>query len=192
MISIFKDKKVCRENEQKMVSFIKKPLNFRCLKVKENTNSSKIDFETCFTIKYPTTQHEYKTTSATISQQQEEPRYSKSGRILQKRVRDELSEFIPSEIVHAIDYDGELDILAVLYTRFTHNNHKANKYCISMYDNKSGREIRTFELDTAVSDTDSYEWNLFMDGLTVFCKYGCVGSGAVSNVFAYILEETCC
>ena len=127
----------------------------------DDDSSSKINFETCFTIKY------IQQNRPSTTQQPQQPKYSKSGRLLQKRILHEASESLPSEIIHAIDYEDELDLLVVLYTQMSHDVHKDNKYCVSLYDNKSGCQLRTFQLDDIdVSDEETFEWNLFMDGLT--------------------------
>ena len=174
---------------------------FRCLKIvkdvpiKTNSNNnqkdilSKIDFKTAFTIKY--SQQQDKPSTTTTPKQQDEPQYSISGRLLQKRILHEASELLPSEIIHAIDYEDELDILAVLYTHTSHDIHKNDKNCISLYDNKSGHQLRTFEMvGVDVSDEETFEWNLFIDGLTIIGRYGLAGCNASksSYVFSYLLQ----
>ena len=73
----------------------------------------------------------------------------------------------------------------------SHDVHKDNKYCVSLYDNKSGCQLRTFQLDDIdVSDEETFEWNLFMDGLTILGRYGLAGSCSFksSYVFSYLLQ----
>lgn len=93
---------------------------------------------------------------------------------------------IPSEIVHSLDYDGDLNVLAVLYTDITTSSQE-NKYVIGLYDNETGIEIRHTELDKMVSDHDEHEWNLFFDGLLLVCTLKMIGSGGATVIYMYHL-----
>lgn len=115
-------------------------------------------------------------------------RRSRSGRMY-KPTQPSKSTSLPSEIVHSLDYDDDLNILAVLYTHATAVTSQANKYMIGLYDNESGAEIRRKELDTTVSDKDEHEWNLFFDGFLMVCTLKLIGSRGKTIVFMYQMFE---
>jgi len=150
----------------------------RCLKLIED-NEGKIDFDTCYTIKYG---QEF------IQKQRPKQRRSKSGRVYKPIVSQDCTA-LPSEIIHALDYDNDLDILAVLHTHVTVDGRQS-KYAVSLYDNSNGDVIRTFFLEVEHSDKDAHDWNIFVNDSLLICTLRIVGRSLNRNtVFVYSFVE---
>ncbi|XP_066929370.1 DDB1- and CUL4-associated factor 17-like [Clytia hemisphaerica] len=153
----------------------------KCLKIVDNSKRQSIEFKTCFTINYSTPQM--------TQNENAPPRYSRSGRAYKKVIIPQ-EQALPSEIVHSLDYDRELDILAVLYTRYVASDVESNKYVISLYENQTGREIRNIVLPPSVSDSDAYDWSVFFEDMLLVCCMGEIGGNRQTNtVFVYSLQE---
>ena len=151
-------------------------LFYRCLKI-SNSIDKCVSFDTCFSIQYGGNAAELRTA---------QKKRSRSGRVYKHVKTEDLSD-LPSEIVHALDYDNALDLLVVLHTRLK-GKISDNTYAVTLYDNLSGDEIRTFDLETEISDSDLYDWNIFFNDLMVICTLKRVGSGrTVDNIFTYLL-----
>ena len=142
-------------------------------------SKGEIHFDACYTIQY---------SQEFIQKQRPKQRRSKSGRVYKPIVSQDCTA-LPSEIIHALDYDNDLDILAVLHTHVT-GDGRQNKYAISLYDNSNGDAIRTFFLDVEYSDHDAHDWNIFVNDSLLICTLRPVGRNFNMNmVFVYSFIE---
>ena len=115
-------------------------------------------------------------------------RKSRSGRVY-KPTQGEDKSLLYCKIVHSLDYDDELKILAVLYTRVNKSRQEKDHYVIGLYDNENGEEIRCIELQQAVSDKDDHEWNLFFNDYLLICTLKHFGARGTTTVFIYQMFE---
>ena len=90
---------------------------------------------------------------------------------------------LDSQIIHAVDYDDVLDILAVLHTKICIGIE--DSYVIGFYDNQNGKLVSEVYLKEKVSD--GHLWNSYMSQFVVICVMGLVGYCGKSKYFIYQL-----
>ena len=112
------------------------------------------------------------------------PHISKFGRVLKRSYN---SGCIPlqSEVIHALDYCHDTNVLAVLYTKI--EEFASDRYVIGLFDNSTAMLMKEYPINEhAVSDDN--EWVLFLNGLSIVCLLTSIIS-RLSKCYIFQLQQ---
>ncbi|XP_065666278.1 uncharacterized protein LOC101240324 isoform X2 [Hydra vulgaris] len=112
------------------------------------------------------------------------PPMSKYGRV-SKPVIDSSYTTLQSEVIHALDYCHDANILAILYTKTV--DLCSDTYVIGLFDNSTGLLLKEYPLNV-VNVSDDHEWIIYLNGMNIICLLSSIVS-RYNKCFIFQLQQ---